>query len=320
MSVNLSSPVDHLLSQFLTGPVEEFLSRPRKDLRGEVVKIGFLLYANEEPCRLTLKNLDIICSLLEWIHAGSLIVDDIQDDSFERRGDKCLHRMYGMPCALNAANWMYFEALRKINELSLDNDNKLKIINLVLQMMSEAHAGQAIDLMTDIFNLPPEEIYNLGMKGHVLKSGSLFALAFQIGGLLGNSHAKLDLLGELGRDFGSSLQRFDDLGNLDVYGTSSKSLEDLRLGRPTWPWMYLAKYCSQDDFFRFQKVVRKLPQTDELEKFLKETRLREEALELARKLHHDIFVYFDHPFPGKLKSEGLIHLQNILERVSYAYV
>lgn len=320
MSVNLPTNADFLITKFLTGPVEEFLSRPKKDLRGEVVKIGFLLYAKTGPDEITKNNLDVLSSVLEWIHAGSLIVDDIQDDSLERRGEKCLHRMHGMPCALNAANWMYFEALKKINLLSLDESQKLKMINLILEMMSKAHQGQAIDIMTDILKVPRHEIFTLGMKGHDLKSGALFALALQVGALLACPNADLDLLEELGRKMGSSLQRFDDLGNFNVNDSSSKALEDLKLGRPTWPWMYIAQYRSADDFYRFQEVVKYLPETEHLKKFLDETNLREEALALAKTLHNEIYDYLSTPFPGQMKDQGLNYLKNILQKVSYAYV
>jgi hypothetical protein len=46
--------------------------------------------------------------VVESLHAGSLIVDDIEDDSDLRRDAATLHRIYGVPVALNAGNWLYF--------------------------------------------------------------------------------------------------------------------------------------------------------------------------------------------------------------------
>lgn len=316
----MSTNAESLLARFLMGPVEEFLSRPKKELRGEVVKIGFLLYAQRQADATVSHDIEILSSVLEWIHAGSLIVDDIQDDSLERRGQMCLHRIYGMPCALNAANWMYFEAFKKINELSIDETQKFKMTNLVLEMMSLAHQGQALDIMTNILDISRSDIFAIGMKGHDLKSGALFSLALKAGALLAGAQGEMESLGELGRRIGCSLQRFDDLANLNVDDHSAKALEDLKLGRPTWPWMYLAKYRTENDLIRFKEVVRKLPQTDELKIYLQETQLREEALDLARELHQEIYLSLNYPFPGKLKDQGLHLLKNILQKVSYAYV
>lgn len=320
MTIPPTLTVESLLHKFLQGPVEDFLARPRKDLRGDILKIGFLLYASKTPDQQTQRDLASLSSLLEWVHAGSLIIDDIQDDSLERRGDQCLHRKYGVPCALNAANWMYFEALRKIDEISLSECQKFKMIRLTLDMMSRAHQGQAIDIMTNITELAREEIFELGMKGHDLKSGALFALALSLGALLADEEVDLKKLSELGSSIGCSLQRFDDLGNFNIHDKSSKALEDLKLGRPTWPWMYVAKYRSSDELTAFKEIVKLLPDTKELELFLERTKVREEALMLARELHFEIFSNLDGPFPGILREEGLVQLKNILQKVSHAYV
>ena len=39
---------------------------------------------------------------------GSLIVDDIQDESDERRGGPCAHLIYGEPLCINAGTAAYF--------------------------------------------------------------------------------------------------------------------------------------------------------------------------------------------------------------------
>src|SRR5690606_1083809 len=119
----------------------------------------------------------------------------------------------------------------------------------------KAHQGQAIDIMTDISMVPREKVYELGMKAHDLKSGSLFSLALQLGALVADDNADLTTLDRLGREIGCSLQRFDDLGNFDFEEKTLKALEDLKLGRPTWPWMFISKYRSEVDYYRFKEGV-----------------------------------------------------------------
>lgn len=312
--------IDSFISKFLTGPVEEFLSRPKKDLRSELVKIGYMLYAVQGPSSTVKEDLNILSSMLEWIHDGSLIVDDIQDNSLERRGNDCLHRLYGVPCALNAANWMYFEALKKLNQLSLDEIQKIKMYELTLEMMSLAHQGQAIDLMVSAHEISREDIYSLGLKSHDLKSGVIFALALKLGALLADPNANLERLSDLGLKLGASLQRFDDLGNLNLENNSPKSLEDLRLGRPTWPMMYVAKFRAEDDYIRFQMAIRLLPDQQKLGQFLSETNIWSEAFAMARKLHQDIEISLHESFPGKFHLAGVDLLKQILKKVLHAYI
>lgn len=320
MTVNLSLHADVLINKYLKIPVEDFLSRPRKDLRGEIIDVGYHLYNKRESKLEDYENLRILSSILEWIHSGSLIIDDIQDNSKERRGDDCLHIKFGLPCALNAANWMYFEALKKFNTTTLNEKQKFRMINLSLEIMTFAHEGQAIDIMTDVKTLSREDIYNIGQNNQDLKSGMLFSLALALGAITADEDVDLSRTNELGILIGRSLQRFDDLGNLDTSNHSKKSLEDLVLGRPTWPWMYVAKYMEEDDLKEFKDSVVELPDVEKLNLFLQKTNLKNQALMYAHHLHNEIYYNLTAPFPGSLQIEGIEKLKNILKRISNAYI
>lgn len=50
-------------------------------------------------------------SLIECIHNGSLIVDDIEDNSEVRREKPCVHKIYGVDVSINAGNMLYFAPL-----------------------------------------------------------------------------------------------------------------------------------------------------------------------------------------------------------------
>lgn len=49
-------------------------------------------------------------ALPELVHTGSLIIDDIEDESENRRGAPSAHHIYGLPMALNAGSAAYFLA------------------------------------------------------------------------------------------------------------------------------------------------------------------------------------------------------------------
>ena len=50
------------------------------------------------------ENRDIYyaCGLTEIVHNASLIIDDIEDGSQMRRGDRCVHLKHGLDVAINA--------------------------------------------------------------------------------------------------------------------------------------------------------------------------------------------------------------------------
>ena len=84
--------------------------------------------------------------MVEIVHAGSLIVDDIEDDSLERRGAPSLHRLHGLPLALNAGNWMYFWALDLLDQAAADDGGGRPHPRVFGDALYHCHLGQALDL------------------------------------------------------------------------------------------------------------------------------------------------------------------------------
>ncbi|MFV8250643.1 polyprenyl synthetase family protein [Bdellovibrio bacteriovorus] len=320
LQVSSPSSVEQCWGAFLHGPAQEFMSRPKKEFRAELVSIGCRLYLKGVP--FSEKQKSIIAELsrvLEWIHAGSLIVDDIQDDSLERRGGPTVHRLYGVGPALNLGNWMYFEALKALHGLAVDDEVKLKIISCTHEAMHQAHLGQALDLGASMKTLNAGQIQEVVHKSHCLKSGALVALALQVGALVAEPKPDLLLLQELGTQLGSSLQRFDDLGNLKFHCVDSKALEDLKLGRPSWIWMYLATCGDSSQIQGFKEALEFLPETHALEAFVQSTDLKKRAHAEALRLHRNMEEKMKKSFAGFENVQTLGLIKNLTERIVHAY-
>src|SRR5690606_16931298 len=61
-------------------PLSEFVERPGKEFRAALVATSYALAGGQGACP------SVLQSIVEILHAGSLIVDDIQDQSPTRRG------------------------------------------------------------------------------------------------------------------------------------------------------------------------------------------------------------------------------------------
>jgi geranylgeranyl pyrophosphate synthase len=63
------------------------------------------------------QNNDImfVCGLTEIVHNGSLIIDDLEDKSLLRRGEKCVHLKFGDDYAVNAGTLMYYTPIVKLS-------------------------------------------------------------------------------------------------------------------------------------------------------------------------------------------------------------
>jgi geranylgeranyl diphosphate synthase type 3 len=64
--------------------------------------------------------LTLIKQIVGFLYTGSLIIDDIEDDSPTRRGQMAAHVVYGVARALNAGNCkiflLFLELKTKINQ------------------------------------------------------------------------------------------------------------------------------------------------------------------------------------------------------------
>ncbi|HVT08089.1 MAG TPA: polyprenyl synthetase family protein [Polyangia bacterium] len=237
----------------LLGPARALLSRPGKGFRESLVRLCWSIGGGrgEMPSALPL--------IVEIIHAGSLVIDDVEDDSSLRRGGACLHRLYGVPIAINVGNWMYFWALDLVGELGLADERAGALQRALTAGMFRCHFGQALDLSRPVGRIPQSEIGAIVDAATALKTGALMELAARAGAIAaGASPAVGDALARFGRHLGRGLQMLDDLGNIAPAsdGDNPKRHEDLRLGRPTWPWAWAADALDEISFAALQADAR----------------------------------------------------------------
>lgn len=229
---------DAVWRRALAGPAAEFLARPGKQLRAAIVHAGWTLGGGAPdavPERLAL--------VIELLHAGSLIVDDVEDGADERRGAPALHHLVGVPLAINTGSWMYFWALGELAGLALPPARELAAHRAACTALVRCHQGQALDLATRIADLAPGDVAAVVVATTRLKTGALCRLAAELGAIAaGAPEAIVGATGRFGEAIGGGLQMLDDLGALTSPARRAKAREDLCGGRPTWPWAWLAQH------------------------------------------------------------------------------
>lgn len=215
----------------LAGPASDFLARPGKELRTTIVRAGWIL-GGGAPASMP-EQLPLV---IELLHAGSLIVDDVEDDSLERRGAPALHRIVGVPLAINTGSWMYFWALAELAEIAP------QALALAAQTLVRCHQGQALDLAVRIADLDVHDVPAVVAATTRLKTGALCTFAAQLGAMAAGASAETgEAIGRFASAMGTGLQMLDDLGSLASPARREKGREDLRAGRPTWPWAWVAE-------------------------------------------------------------------------------
>lgn len=84
----------------------------------------------------------------ELIHNGTLIIDDVEDDSDKRRNKPTIHNIYGTDIAINAGNALYYIPLKIIYEKKdlIGSSLTSRAYEAYVQEMINLSLGQAMDI------------------------------------------------------------------------------------------------------------------------------------------------------------------------------
>ncbi len=181
--------------------------------------------------------------LVELPHNASLIHDDIEDSSDERRGKPAAHILYGTDTAINAGCFLYFLPLTCVEAWDAPLELKNAVYRLWGEHMRRLHLGQAMDIAwhRDHASLPGLNEYDLMCR---LKTGCLarFAAILGIYGAAasgGISVEKVDewagTLGDAAEKLGVGFQILDDVKNLTTGNPGKKRGDDIVEGKKSLP-------------------------------------------------------------------------------------
>lgn len=233
-------------------PLLDFTAHPGKELRSRITRLSYALSGGQGEAP------PLVPLLCELLHAGSLIVDDIEDDSEQRRGRPALHRSHGVPLALNAGNFLYFVPLALLSQLPVSTRAQLEMHRAMARTLLDCHRGQALDLHVRADQLSPRELPEVVSKITELKTGRLLGMAASLGALAAEAEPeRVAVLERFGSSLGTGLQMLDDLGGMTNDARADKGLEDLRLGRATWIWAWLSEQESDAELRTLQLHCRR---------------------------------------------------------------
>jgi geranylgeranyl pyrophosphate synthase len=308
---------ERLWHSSLGGPLLELLERPGKAFRSRLVQVAYDVSRQSDSAAMP----EALPLIVEMLHAGSLIVDDIQDDSQQRRGKPALHVLVGVPLALNAGNWLYFLPHSVLEQLALSALVELDVRRIIDRGVLRCHYGQALDLGVALSALAQHEVPDLVSLSTRLKTGSLLELAAELGASAAGAPAALRReLSAFGRSYGVALQMLDDVSGLCEKRREHKGHEDLRNGRPTWPWAWLAQRLDELSYLRLQHRAREV-ERGELHPELLASALRKELGDspyapIHEQLGHSL-ARLERAVPSRRSLDPLVEE---IERLELAYV
>ena len=173
--------------------------------------------------------------LVELAHNGSLIIDDIEDKSVERRGKPSVHLMYGDDISINAGNLMYFNATGLVKKLDKPAEVRFEILDSYCENLRRLHFGQGLDIQwhNNHEYVPSIEVY---LQMCRFKTGALARFAAQAGILIaGGSAQQADAAGDVWERIGVGFQILDDVKNLTTGNPGKHRGDDIVEGKKSLP-------------------------------------------------------------------------------------
>jgi geranylgeranyl pyrophosphate synthase len=254
-------------------PLADLLSRPGKGVRSRLVERAFAIAHETSPC--TCASLPPqLPQVVELLHAGSLIVDDVEDGAKTRRGAPALHEVFGAPIAINAGNFLYFLPIVLVSQMKLSEATALAMHRRIARALLRCHHGQGLDLALRLSDLAPVEVRRAVELTTSLKTGALMELACALGAMAAHASPRVErALSTFGREAGVGLQMLDDVSGFLAPSRRDKGIEDLLGDRPTWAWAFLSEMVDESAFRGFQRSARAVGKNQ----------LRAEALLVAMK-------------------------------------
>ena len=177
-------------------------------------------------------EIDALLPVVEIIHNGTLVIDDIEDDSDTRRGHPCMHKTLGVDVSINTGNLMYYLPFLVIRRADLDPAVKGAVHAILCEEMYHLSIGQGMDIYWhnggDRFDEP------LYLRMCSLKTGALARMAARIGALLGGATAEqTGALERFTETLGVAFQIQDDILNVMNPDWGKDFGEDISEGKRT---------------------------------------------------------------------------------------
>jgi len=172
--------------------------------------------------------------VIEYIHAATLLHDDVVDETTVRRGHETVNSKWGNDASILVGDFLISRAI-----LILAQDCDKRIIRAIAEATKVLVEGGILEY-THARKLEISKKHCLDVIYR--KTASILSVSCEMGGLLGNANeAQVNSLIAFGNDFGMAFQLVDDAmdydGDEDLLGKPPGT--DFKEGHVTFPLLHL---------------------------------------------------------------------------------
>ncbi len=244
----------------LAEPIWDLLNRGGKRWRPSL----FLMVT--EALGGEVKKAKELLAIPEIVHNGTLMIDDLEDDSNLRRGKPAIHKIYGKDIAANTSNTMYYLPLNSLakNKHLFDAKTLLDIYEVYSQEMVRLGFGQATDIY---WHKHPDNAKGITEQQYLEmcynKTGCLARMSAKLAAIISKADEEtINKIGNFAGTIGVAFQIQDDILNLTA--TSNKGQftkeyigSDITEGKRTLMVIHTLNNATPEDKKRLEEILAK---------------------------------------------------------------
>jgi len=259
---------------------------------------------------------------VEILHEFGLVHDDIEDGSDYRRGKPTLHRMYGVPLAINAGDALHLKSWEVIlkNREVIGEEKTLELLQEFIMAGWELVEGQTLELSWirhKKWDITEEDYFKMCSKK---TSWYTCITPFRMGAIIAGAKPEcLESLVKFGYNLGIAFQIQDDVLNLSgEYKKYGKEIGgDIYEGKRTLMLIHLLKSCKPKEKFKIIKIMNKerLEKTVEEVKYILNSMKKYGSIQYARQKANMLFKVAEKIYRKNIENYLLEEPKMVLEAV-----
>jgi len=207
-----------------------------------------------------------LCSVVEMIHAASLLHDDVIDESDTRRGKPSINALFDNKTAIMFGDILYSKAFTELSQMDK------KIAHTISSAVTLLSIGEMLDVdLTNEFNSSYDKYFDMIYK----KTASLIEASAKAAAILANKDEIAFAL--YGKNLGLAFQMIDDI--LDITQDSATlgkpAMLDFVEGKVTIPYLLLHERI--EDKQKLETLYKK-PLSTEEQQWIKDEMIKNNVL------------------------------------------
>ena len=190
-------------------------------------------------------------TIFEYLHAATLLHDDLVDEATLRRGKPVAHSLWGNAIAVLVGDFLLARSLSIAAETK--RPDVIKVVAEITENMSQGEIHQL--MKKGCIDLAETEYMEIIER----KTAVLFQGTCRVGALIsGVSKEKEAALAGYGYNLGIAFQMVDDLLDYsqDTPALGKKVGADLKEGKLTLPVIYSLKSADEKDRIQMEKIIK----------------------------------------------------------------